>query len=116
MKSPDRMFRVLVLGGIALAATSAELQACGGSVATNASDGGAPDTSTDTNFPVEGPAFIDSGYVDTSFPQETGQQIDAFPTEGPAMLLDSGTTPESSTDSGSAFDGFPQETAQAADP
>jgi hypothetical protein len=106
----DRAFRVIVLGGIALAAVPAS--ACGGQTASS-SDAGSGADAADSGFPQEGPA-----YVDSSFPMETAQfmdtgivEPDAFPMEGPAMLVDSGVA-----DSGAAFDGFPQETAQAGDP
>jgi hypothetical protein len=91
MKSPDRMFRVVVLGGIALTA-------CGGAVTTGASsDAG---TGSDA-FPQEGPPFADA------FPMETAQQVDAFfPTEGPdASISDTGS--EAGYDAG--VDSFPQE-------
>ncbi|HEX8795796.1 MAG TPA: hypothetical protein VF765_32825 [Polyangiaceae bacterium] len=108
MKSGDRMFRVLVLGGIALTA-------CGGATTT---PGNGTDSGSD-GFPQEGPAQVDA------FPSETAQQVDAFvpfdagqdagqdtgsdvfPTEGPAMI-DSG-----STDVGQDVPCFPAETALA---
>jgi len=135
MPTVDRMFRVIVAGGIALSATAPGLVAgCGGSVATMTSDGG-PDS-----FPVEGPPSLPD-----AFPQETAQQVDAFPQEGPpvfeagsdagvdARLGDAGgdqdafphegpnleagffdtSHPEASSDADAAAgpDGFPQETA-----
>jgi hypothetical protein len=121
MPSLDRAFRVIVLGGIALAAVPAS--ACGGAISASKVDGGTdaesfPDEGApDTGFPNEGArdaGFPTEGF-DTSFPSETGQMIDsgvapdAFPTEGPAMILDSGSGE-------GAVDGFPQETAQAGDP
>jgi hypothetical protein len=128
MKSNDRMFRVVVLGGIALTA-------CGGAVTTS-SDAGSD------GFPAEGPAPYDASLIDTA------QQFDGFPTEGPdtytidagedagvdagcfpretAIVWDGcapppdsgsgdesipegGTTESGATDGGSAYDGFPQE-------
>jgi hypothetical protein len=99
------MFRVLVLGGIALTA-------CGG--ATTAPGSGTDSGTGQDGFPQEGPAQVDA------FPSETAQQVDAyvpdasndvgpdvFPTEGPAMI-DSG-----STDAGSDVPCFPVETALA---
>jgi hypothetical protein len=115
MANVDRMFQVIVLGGMALAAAPAAsgfALGCGGAVAT-------PPTpeSQDSGFPVEGAQVIDSGAgVDTGFPQETAQAldsgtfadtgVDAFPQEGPPQLLDSGSLLDT---------GFPQETAQAID-
>jgi len=89
MKSADRMFRVLVLGGIALTA-------CGGSVTTPSS--GTDSGTGQDGFPQEGPAQPDA------FPSETAQQVDAFPSEGPAYI-DAGV--DSAADGGS--DAFPQE-------
>jgi hypothetical protein len=112
MANVDRAFRVIVLGGIALAAVPAG--ACGGTTASS-SDAGSGADAADSGFPQEGPA-----YVDSSFPMETAQFIDtgiepdAFPTEGPAMIIDSGTADAGGGDGGEA--GFPQETGQAADP
>ncbi|HEY8039696.1 MAG TPA: hypothetical protein VIF15_07875 [Polyangiaceae bacterium] len=105
MDRVDRMFRVIVAGGIALAATAPGLVAgCGGSVATTGGgDGGGTDA-----FPQEGPAQADA------FPQETGAFVDvyvessadAFPQEGPPLPPDSGTDAPL-VDTGS--DGFPHE-------
>ena len=107
------MFRVLVLGGIALTA-------CGGATTTPGSStdsGSGTDTGTGQDgFPQEGPP-----QQPDAFPSETAQQVDAFvpidagndvgpdafPTEGPAMI-DSG-----STDAGSDVPCFPAETALA---
>jgi hypothetical protein len=82
--APDRMFRVIVLGGIALAA-------CGGSTQVPAGDGGtpgdAPADATDAaeEFPSELPAIVDSGpnadvrrVGDASVDADSG-----FPQEGP---------------------------------
>ncbi len=101
MPNVDRMFQVIVLGGIALA--TVQVAACGGSVdsPTDAGsdafpqEGPAPLTDSGTDaFPQEGPiVLVDSGSIDAG--------SDAFPQEGPAPL-----------DSGSSLDGgFPQETA-----
>lgn len=100
MPTVNRMFRVIVAGGIALSATTPGLIAgCGGSVSTSSSDAG----HGADGFPVEG---VDASRLDAfpqetaqqpdAFPQETGQQVDAFPQEGPAFV-----------DAG--FDAFPQE-------
>jgi hypothetical protein len=121
MKSGDRMFRVLVLGGIALTA-------CGGATAstssgtdsgTGADSGGGKDSGPGQDgFPQEGPAQVDA------FPSETAQQIDSsvgvdagndtgpdgFPTEGPAMI-DSGFVDTGAADVGSDVPCFPVETA-----
>jgi hypothetical protein len=95
------MFRVLVLGGIALTA-------CGGATAKSSPSGG-DDASNDTGtgndaFPYEGPDVL-VGY--DVFPNETAPPPpDAFPTEGPAMIEASvlDAPPETSPC-------FPQETA-----
>jgi hypothetical protein len=118
MAKVDRAFRVIVLGGIALAAAPAA--ACGGTTASPG-DAGIGADAADSGFPQEGAAdsgFPQEGAVDSSFPMETGMQLDtgittmdAFPQEGPAMILDSGAG-----DTGTVDSGFPQETAQAADP
>ena len=98
MPTVDRMFRVIVAGGVALAATTSGLVAgCGGSVSTTASDAG-PGADA---FPTEGPALPDA------FPQETAQEVDAFPLEG-APPLDSGFDARV-VDAGGDEDAFPQE-------
>jgi hypothetical protein len=122
MANIDRAFRVIVLGGIALATIPAT--ACGGteegsSDAGSSRDEGAPG---DSNFPEEG-AYFDA------FPSETAQFVDAgfdaatdgsafidgFPQEGPAML-DSSVPDSNISDATGIADGFPQETAQLVDP
>jgi hypothetical protein len=118
MASIDRAFRVIVLGGIALAAVPAT--ACGGSEEPSTSDdaGSLPDEG------VPGDANPwDEGTVYDGFPNETGQRIDAsadgsidaFPQEGPAMI-DSGLPDSNASDATGVTDAFPQETAQAFDP
>jgi hypothetical protein len=120
MPTVDRMFRVIVAGGIALSATTPGLVAgCGGTTATTTSDAG---HGADA-FPVEGPAPQPD-----AFPQETGQQLDAFPQEGPAfveagvdaLVLDSGGDEDVFPQEGPNIEagsldandaGFPQETA-----
>ena len=118
MATTDRMFQVIVLGGIALASVplGSSVVGCGGAVTSS---------SADAAFPTEGPApepdaFPTEGpppYSPDAFPQETATFIDsgidsgigrdatpdAFPQEGPAMI-DAGTQ-----------DAFPQETAQLID-
>jgi hypothetical protein len=119
------MFRVLVLGGIALTA-------CGGATAA----GGASDSGSDGDaFPTEGPGvgLIDSG-PDT-FPHEgvdSGRDalpvdsgVDSFPTEGPPpplpdgfpnegpAMIDTGVVVDSSAMDSSPC--FPQETAIQSD-
>jgi hypothetical protein len=122
MPTVDRMFRVIVAGGIALSATTPGLVVgCGGSTATTVGDGGGAD-----GFPTEGPY-----YQPDAFPQETAQQMDAFPQEGTqfdAGLVDSrgdedvfpqegpppidaGSLDASSHGDAAAEAGFPQETA-----
>jgi hypothetical protein len=125
MKSSDRMFRVVVLGGIALTA-------CGGAVTTGASsDAGTGDDA----FPQEGPLLVDASPMDTApppydaFPREgpdVGPQpeagydagVDSFPQEGPPPLLDSSTgddatddatVEDGATEAGTILDAFPQE-------
>jgi hypothetical protein len=98
MKSADRMFRVLVLGGIALTA-------CGGTTVTSSADSGTPAD----GFPQEGPQQVDAFPTETAqqvdaFPAETAQQVDAFPMEGPAFI-----------DAGQDAPCFPQETALPSD-
>ena len=112
------MFRVVVLGGIALTAGAVAVNAvgCGGSDSSTgdgASDTGVatdsfPHEGTDTSvvpdsFPREGPALIDSG-VDTGADAASdgardsadatdasdGDATDTFPTEGPPPPPDSG--------------------------
>jgi hypothetical protein len=103
MPTVDRMFRVIVAGGIALTATTpAVVAGCGGSVTTTPSDAG---HGADT-FPVEGPAQLDAFPQETAqpldaFPQETGQPLDAFPQEGPDVGV--------KADAGGDEDVFPQE-------
>jgi hypothetical protein len=103
MKSSDRMFRVLVLGGIALTA-------CGGATATGGSpsDAAGGDTGNGTDgFPQEGPPFdasIDTVAYDTSM-DTAPLPPDAFPTEGPAMIE------ASVVDAPAETSCFPRETA-----
>jgi hypothetical protein len=107
----DRMFHVIVLGGIGLVA-------CGG-VATGSGDPGDASSETATDaFPSEGKTPGPDAFpsetatvLDAStdgFPSETDPAgdatIDSFPTEGPAML-------DASGDVGPQPDGFPSETA-----
>jgi hypothetical protein len=140
MANADRMFRVIVLGGIALAATAAaSTVGCGGAVSSS-SDGGP----TSDAFPFEGamdafpqetaqqvdafpqetapPPLVDSG-ADAgfdAFPQEgpafIDSGVDAFPQEGPPPLFDSGVVDATGSDAPGLADGFPQETAQRIDP
>jgi hypothetical protein len=113
MPTVDRMFRVIVAGGIALTATTPGLVAgCGGSTTTPTSDAG---HGADA-FPAEGPA----PQAD-AFPQETGQQLDAFPQEGvDARVVDAGGDADVFPQEGPNVEagfvdandaGFPQETA-----
>jgi hypothetical protein len=94
-KTRNRLFRVIVLGGVGL---TANLASCGGSV--EPSDVGSSDAAGADGFPVEGPA-----------------QRDAFPFEGAA---DAGSSDDASdaSDAGDALpDGhcFPIETAVVQD-
>jgi hypothetical protein len=97
MADVDRMYRVIVVGGFALAATApAVAGGCGGTVAPS------------TGFPIEGAQATDAagGSVD-AFPTETATQIDAFPQEGPPYL-DAGSDAARIGDATSE-DAFPQE-------
>jgi hypothetical protein len=88
-----RMFRVIVLGGLALGAASSSMPACGGVVQTNASggSGGATDAATDHGFPFEGGGGsggfpMEGAVVPDGFPSEAtggaGGTTDGFPFEG----------------------------------
>lgn len=115
-RADNKMFRVIVAGGIALTATAPGLVVgCGGATATTAHDGGESDA-----FPIEGRP---SGY--DAFPQETAQPIaDGFPQEGPDVgIAEAGADafpqegpPPPPIDAhadgeGGLPDGFPMETA-----
>ncbi|HEY6459043.1 MAG TPA: hypothetical protein VIY73_02800 [Polyangiaceae bacterium] len=130
MASIDKMFRVIVAGGVALAAAApAAVVGCGGSVATHDGDAGFPQEGppppySPDAFPSETASFVDA------FPQETGYAAeasakdgavvdagtDAFPQEGPSTeagffdtgALDAGSGNETGAD---ADAGFPFETA-----
>jgi len=129
MPTVDRMFRVIVAGGMALAATApGVVVGCGGSVSSLPTDGGGRGADA---FPTEGPP---PQQVDAFFPQETAQFVDAslqqdatdaavdvrdsggdedvFPHEGPNMeagfFFDTGVP---STDAAAQPDSFPFETA-----
>jgi hypothetical protein len=129
----DRMFHVLVLGGIGLVAP-----ACGGAISPALPRN---DAATDA-FPSEGPAHIDAGSsLDAhssfdAFPSETAERLDAFPaetdsipdafpteglvppdafpTEGPAQI---DASPPPPMDAGAPEDAgcFPEETAFISD-
>ena len=93
------MFRVLVVGGLALVGA----QACGGSESTSNGDAtpseGGADTSIDTNFPSELPSFIDTGTAETDAGVDTATNPETFPGELPSFV-DTGTA-----DTGSSSDG-----------
>lgn len=98
----DRMFHVLVLGGIGLVGA-----ACASTVETRGSEGAG-------GFPNEGPPIqdVDAG---TDAPEVVDAGMDAFPIEGPVMV-DSGFPDETdlsidaSAEAGPSDDaGFPQE-------
>lgn len=117
MAGVDKMFRVIVAGGIALSASAPGLVVgCGGSASTPAAhDGGGSDA-----FPVEGPVARDASGND-AFPQETAQALDGFPQEGPDVhVADAGldgfpqegpVAVDASSGGDGGFDGFPMETA-----
>jgi hypothetical protein len=134
MPTVDRMFRVIVAGGIALAGGAPALVVgCGGSVSTSASDAGPDGFPQETAGPLRDASSQDAGSDVDAFPQEgppppvdagldghvadAGADVDAwFPQEGPnieAGFFDTGH-PETSSGGGDAAglpDGFPQETA-----
>lgn len=99
----DRLFHVIVLGGIGLVGV-----ACGTTVESPGQATGGTSGSTDSGvggFPQEGAiAIVDAGADDA---------MDAFPSEGP-MMIDAGFPNETdqAADAGAAPDadaGFPQE-------
>jgi hypothetical protein len=93
----DRMFHVIVLGGMGLVA-------CGGSVASN--DGVLTDAKADS-FPSEGTVTIDGGFIDAGDarpPSDGPSIVDVFPAEGPAFL--DAFTP---SDGPAVLDAFPEE-------
>ena len=106
MANVERMFQVIVLGGMALSTIpiSTSIAGCGGATAE-------PTRGADSGFPQEGKVESDSGGRDTGFPQEG---VDAagfdsnFPQE-PATAVDSGFPQEGLVDSGGLDSGFPQE-------
>jgi hypothetical protein len=117
------MFRVIVLGGIALSTAAAAAEGCGGSVSTTSSDAGFPhegppleDGSIDAfpqetapppdAFPQEGPPFVESG-ADGADAADTGSDV-WFPHEGPQMI-EAGVDAHTDADGGTGVDAFPQE-------
>jgi hypothetical protein len=93
----DRMFHVIVLGGMGLVA-------CGGSVASN--DHVSTDAQADA-FPSEGTVMIDGGFIDAGDarpPSDGSSIVDVFPAEGPAIL--DAFTPK---DASAVLDAFPEE-------
>ncbi len=120
MPTVDRMFRVIVAGGIALSASAPGLVVgCGGSVSSLPSDAGHGADAFPTEGPAPGPdAFPQetAQLVDTGFPQEGldtsvpfvdgGGDEDAFPQEGPNFEAGSFDTGAPDADGG-----FPIETA-----
>ncbi len=102
----DRMFQVIVVGGIGLASATAmslAVTACGGDTLTQGTSGdasgdgfpaelGAPapdggsshDAAAEADaFPQEGPIMVDAG-IDSA--RDAAAEADAFPQEGPVML------------------------------
>jgi len=97
------MFRVLVLGGVALVAG-----ACGGSTAATGNpagdDGGSADSGQDGNFPHEGggnPCTYDPQLCPDAFPSETASEA--------GMMFDAGL--DADADANADAPCFPQETA-----
>jgi hypothetical protein len=92
------MFRVIVAGGVALAAAApGVVVGCGGSVQHTTHE-------EDSGFPTEGPPPYEAGRGD-EFPAETASYVDAFPQE-------TGYASEASVNDGAkadAGDAFPQE-------
>ena len=104
----DRMFHVIVLGGMGLVA-------CGGSVASY--DEASTDAKADS-FPSEGTVAIDGGFIDARdarrpsdgcssvdvFPSEGLPAVDAFPIEGPsrqdARVMDAPSSGDGSAEGG----------------
>ena len=99
MPTVDRMFRVIVAGGVALtAAGSGVVAGCGGSETTITGGG---DSGKGPDGVSSGDGFPNEGFVaPDAFPQETGQQLDGFPQEGIDAAI---------SDSGRDADAFPQE-------
>jgi len=108
----DRMFHVIVLGGIGLVGLGGCGQVATGDGTHVGGDDGGPDA-----FPVEGlpvtnqpDATFDAFPSETgapeadAFPSETAQQVDASPSDGPAPPADASLPP-------SDADCFPEETA-----
>jgi len=104
----DRMFNVLVLGGIALVGASA----CGGTVSAHADAG-----SQDSGFPSELPVQGDAAAIDSGFPSEAGGMTDSdagldtgFPTELPVMVgPDAAASDAAVGDAAGDGSGFPAE-------
>lgn len=118
MATIDRTFRVIVLGGIALAAVPAG--ACGGVVDATEDGGagafpdeGAADTGARDAFPSESGARIDDAayFPDEGVPADAAL-YDAFPQEGP-VSLDAGA-PDSDLDAPPS-DAPPSDASDAAD-
>jgi hypothetical protein len=118
----DRMFHVIVLGGIGLLG----LEGCGkvANGAADDADAATPDAGSTIDggvdaFPSESGAPAEDGGRFDAFPSETAtfidasphegldsSSVDAFPTEGPAMI-DSGPIDDAAVDA----ECFPEETA-----
>jgi hypothetical protein len=102
MRQADKMFQVIVAGGIALATPAVAAATVGGC-------GGSTTTASDAGFPQE------TAQPD-AFPQETGAQPDAFPQEGPPPPPDASSEVDAADgavplDAGDDAPCFPQETA-----
>ena len=103
----DRMFNVLVLGGIALVGAGA----CGGTVSAHADAG-----SQDSGFPSELPVQVDAAAFDSGFPSELGGMIgDAgidtgFPSELPVVVPPDAAAGDAAVGDAAGDDsGFPAE-------
>jgi hypothetical protein len=113
MNHAEKMFHVIVLGGIALAAPLATMgvTACGGSVTeVGDGDGGTP-FPQETASPMDASARRDGATpLPDAFPAETATQIDATPPGFDAFPQEGPPPPPPPPDAGS--DGcFPAETA-----
>ena len=89
MRSGEAMFRVLVLGGLALIAAQ---DACGGTTAPG-NDGGNDAAQNPDSFPSELPVWVDAGVTpdattdaadETGASDASGGGLDGFPSELPS--------------------------------
>jgi hypothetical protein len=93
----DRMYQVIVVGGIALVAN-----ACGGDVSTS-TDGGGSDAANMDEFPSELPSPTDGGVLFDGGSSDAN--VDSFPSELPV----SSDAPYDAGARDAPIDGFPSE-------